>query len=128
MDTLRRISITADEDGTITATNRRGITLPVDPDGMDGFTPVELLLAALGSCGVVDLALLMRKQRDPIGSMIVEVEGEKVDMRMTWLRVTYHLDEPHDPVKLERARSKAAEDLCTVSRTLSCPVEHVIAP
>ena len=71
----------------------------------------------------------MRKQRDPVEPLRIEVDGDKEDTRMQWLRVTYHVHEGPDPIKVERARSKTAIDLCTVSRTLSdgCPVEHVIA-
>jgi putative redox protein len=118
MDRLRHITMTADGDGAVVATNRHGATLAIDPTGEQGFTPVELLLAALGSCGAVDVALLMRKQRDPVTSMTIDVDGEKDDHRMTWLRVTYRFDEEHDPKKVARAIEKTAEDLCSVSRTL----------
>ncbi len=84
-------------------------------------------MASLGSCSAVDIALLMRKQRAPITPFEIEVVGEKDDARMQWLRVTYTVPAGADPAKLERARSKTAHDLCTVSRTLArgCPVEHV---
>ena len=121
--------MTADEDGTVTAVNRHGATITIDANGERGFTPVEMLLAALGSCGAVDMVELMRKQRAPVTPLAVEVEGEKGEHAMEWLRVTYRPPAPVDQVKLERARSKTAEDLCTVSRTLvrSCPVEHAAA-
>ncbi|MEX0984387.1 MAG: OsmC family protein [Actinomycetota bacterium] len=130
MDRLRRITMTSDGDGAVVATNRSGATIAIDPSGETGFTPVELLLAALGSCGAVDVALLMRKQRDPVGAMRIEVEGEKDDARMTWLRVRYHLEGEHDPAKVDRALTKTSEDLCSVSRTIrmSAPVEHVVEP
>ena len=101
----------------------------VDLNGVLGLSPLELLLASLGSCSAVDFALLMRKQRDPVEPLRIEVDGDKEDTRMQWLRVTYHVHVGPDPIKVERARSKTATDLCTVSRTLSdgCPVEHVIA-
>jgi uncharacterized OsmC-like protein len=48
---------------------------------------------------------------------------------MEWLRVTYHLHEGADERKVERSRSRVANDVCTVSRTLASgtPVDHVIA-
>ncbi len=69
----------------------------------------------------------MRKQREPITPFDIEVVGEKENARMQWLRVTYTVPAGTDPAKLERARSRTADDLCTVSRTLAsgCPVEHV---
>jgi uncharacterized OsmC-like protein len=76
----------------------------------------------------VDFSLLMKKQRDPVEPLRIEVDGDKEDQRMQWLRVTYHVHEGADERKVERSRSKVADDLCTVSRTLAdgTPVEHVI--
>lgn len=120
--------MTANEDGTVTAVNRHGATATIDANGERGLTPVELLLVALGSCGAVDMVDLMRKQRDPITPLAVEVEGDKGEHAMEWLRVTYRPTVAVDPAKLERARKKTADDLCTVSRTLvrGCPVEHAV--
>jgi putative redox protein len=128
MDANRSLSLTANEDGTVIITNRHGTQVTVDQHGERGLTPLEMLLAALGSCSAVDVVELMRKQREPVTPLAVDVEGLKDDQRMQWLRVTYHVAEEVDPRKFERARSKTAEDLCTVSRTLSygCPVEHVV--
>jgi uncharacterized OsmC-like protein len=124
MTTLRRISLHLDADGCI-ATNGRGATLCIDPDGLDGFTPVELLLAALGSCGAVDVELLMRKQRDPIEAMDVEVTAHKVETRLHDLRVTYAMTGEHDPRKVDRSLTQTSDNLCTVSRTLRSGAEVV---
>lgn len=128
MDANRRLSLVANEDGTVVVTNRHGTQITVDLHGKRGLTPLEMLLAALGSCSAVDIVELMRKQRDPVTPLAVDVEGLKDDQRMQWLRVTYHVGAEVDERKFERARSKTAEDLCTVSRTLThgCPVEHVV--
>jgi putative redox protein len=130
MDGNRHLTMTVDGDGAALATNRHGATLAIDPTGETGFSPLELLLAALGACSAVDVALLMKKQRDPIASMTIDVDGEKDDHRMTWLRVTYRLADDHDPRKVDRAITKTAEDLCSVSRSLrlGTPVEHRLAP
>lgn len=125
----RHLEMTVHTDDTVTVTNKHGTQLTVDVNGILGLSPLELMLAALGSCSAVDFALLMRKQRDPVEPLRIEVDGDKEDTRMQWLRVSYHVHGEPDPVKVERARSKTATDLCTVSRTLAdgCPVEHVIA-
>ena len=125
----RHLRMTVHPDDTVTVTNKHGTELLVDQEGLRGLSPLELLLAALGSCSAVDFALLMRKQRDAVEPIHIEVDGDKEDTRMQWLRVTYHVGEGHDVAKLERARAKTATDLCTVSRTLAsgCQVEHVIA-
>jgi len=125
----RHLEMTVNPDDTVTVTNKHGTQLTVDQNGLRGLSPLELLLASLGSCSAVDFALLMRKQRDPVEPLRIEVDGDKEDTRMQWLRVTYHVGEGPDPIKVERARSKTATDLCTVSRTLAdgTLVEHVIA-
>jgi len=124
----RHLTMTVNADDTVTVTNMHGTQLLVDQEGLRGLSPLELLLAALGSCSAVDFALLMRKQRDPIEPVHIEVDGDKEDTRMQWLRVTYRVGTGHDARKIERARGRVATDLCTVSRTLAggCPVEHVV--
>jgi uncharacterized OsmC-like protein len=124
----RHLQMTVNPDDTVTVTNKHGTELLVDCDGIRGLSPLELLLAALGACSAVDFALLMRKQRDAVEPLHLEVDGDKEDARMQWLRVTYHVDGDHDERKVERARFKVANDLCTVSRSLASgtPVEHVV--
>ena len=130
MDGNRQLSLTANDDGTVTAMNRHGTQLTIDPDGTRGSPHSSCCWPSLGSCGAVDVALLMRKQRAPITPFGIEVVGEKEGARMQWLRVTYTVPASTDAAKLERSRSKTADDLCTVSRTLArgCPVEHVTQP
>jgi uncharacterized OsmC-like protein len=124
----RHLQMTVNPDDTVTVTNKHGTELLVDCDGVRGLSPLELLLAALGACSAVDFALLMRKQRDVVEPLHLEVDGDKEDSRMQWLRVTYHVGDGHDERKVERSRFKVANDLCTVSRSLASgtPVEHVI--
>jgi putative redox protein len=124
----RHLQMTVNPDDTVTVTNKHGTELLVDCDGIRGLSPLELLLAALGACSAVDFSLLMKKQRDPVEPLRIEVDGDKEDQRMQWLRVTYHVHDGADARKVERSRSKVADDLCTVSRTLAdgTPVEHVI--
>jgi putative redox protein len=128
MDGNRHLTITAHDEWSMTAVNRNGVELTIDGKGEHGFTPLELLMAALGGCGAIDFALLMTKQRDPVTPFTLDVDGLKEDLRMQWMRVTYQLQGDPDAIKVERARVKTATDLCTVSRTLTsgCPVEHVV--
>ena len=125
----RHLRMTVNPDDTVTVTNKHGTELLVDIEGERGLSPLELLLAALGACSAVDFAILMRKQRDAVEPLHIEVDGDKEEYRMEWLRVTYHVHEGADERKVERARSRVANDVCTVSRTLASgtPVEHVVA-
>jgi putative redox protein len=129
MEGNRHLRMTVNPDDTVTVTNKHGTELLVDINGERGLSPLELLLAALGACSAVDFAILMRKQRDPVEPLHLEIDGDKEDQRMQWLRVTYHVHEGADERKVERSRSKVANDLCTVSRTIASgtPVDHVIS-
>ncbi len=51
-------------------------------DGNDpaaGLRPMEMLLAALGSCTAYDVVDIMRKKRTPLDSYRVEVTGERAE-------------------------------------------------
>jgi len=44
-----------------------------------GFTPLQLLLAALGGCTGIDVVDLMRKQRQQVDDLEIIVSGERVE-------------------------------------------------
>jgi len=43
-----------------------------------GFSPLQLLLAALGGCTGIDIVDIMRKQRQPVDDLEIVVSGERV--------------------------------------------------
>jgi len=43
-----------------------------------GFSPLQLLLAALGGCTGIDIVDIMRKQRQPLDDLEIIVSGERV--------------------------------------------------
>ena len=43
-----------------------------------GFSPLQLLLAALGGCTGIDIVDIMRKQRQQMDDLEIEVSGERV--------------------------------------------------
>ncbi len=44
-----------------------------------GFSPLQLLLAALGGCTGIDIVDLMQKQRQPVDDLEIIVSGERVE-------------------------------------------------
>lgn len=44
-----------------------------------GFSPLQLLLAALGGCTGIDIVHLMRKQRQQMDNLEIVVSGERVE-------------------------------------------------
>ncbi|MER7563991.1 OsmC family protein [Streptomyces sp. NPDC097941] len=128
-NSARSVTVERTSTGHYVATNTRGGTISFGTGSGSGseFTPVELLLAALGGCTAVDVDLATSRHAEP-SSFTVEVSGNKVDdelgNRLTDLAVTFTVAFP-DGEGADRARMilpravKTSHDrLCTVSRTV----------
>jgi len=137
-DTHRQVSIARDAAGKYTVTNVRGGTIPVG-NGSDGeFTPVELMLAAIGACTAVDVDVLTSRRAEPT-AFTVEVGAEKIrdalGNRLTDITVTFHVSFPAgeggDAARelLPGAVRRSHDSLCTVSKTveLGTPVSSTVA-
>lgn len=95
-------------------------------DGTD-FTPVELLLAAIGGCTAVDVDILTSRRSEP-DAFEVLVEGDKVrddeGNHLTGLKVTFQLafpaTEQGDQARavLPSAVRRSHDRICTVGRTV----------
>jgi putative redox protein len=136
--THRQVSIARDAAGKYTVTNERGGTIPVGT-GSDGeFTPVELMLAAIGACTAVDVDVLTSRRAEPT-AFTVEVGAEKIrdalGNRLTDIAVTFHVTFPEgeggDAARelLPGAVRRSHDSLCTVSKTveLGTPVSSTVA-
>jgi uncharacterized OsmC-like protein len=136
-DNHRQVSIARDAAGKYTVTNTRGGTIPVGT-GADGeFTPVELLLAAIGTCTSIDVDVLTSRRAEPT-AFAVEVEAEKVrdtlGSHLTDIAVTFQVSFPEgaggDAARelLPGAVRRSHDTLCTVSKTveLGTPVTATI--
>jgi putative redox protein len=86
--------------------------------------PTEMLLAALGGCTGLNAVLLLKKFKQPLKSLEVEVEGEQ---EKEWPRafnkidITFHLgwDGKHDKEAVEKALDLACNRYCPIHATLS---------
>jgi putative redox protein len=135
-EALRRVEIERLSLGRYRATNVRGGTVTIGGGDDTEFTPVELLLAALGGCGGADVDYITSKRAEP-ESFRVTVTGDKIrddnGNRLTNLAVTFRVTFPADADAarevLPRAVAQSHDRLCTVSRTvqLGAPVENRIA-
>jgi uncharacterized OsmC-like protein len=88
------LGLKVSEDGAVEATNGQGSHVRIGPPGTpDAFTPVELLLAALGGCGAIDVGTLAAKQRRPLEPFSVTVSGWRAERedRLTRARVVYEI-------------------------------------
>jgi putative redox protein len=134
----RQVSIARVAAGEYTVTNERGGTIQVGT-GADGeFTPVELLLAAIGACTSIDVDVLTSRRAEP-AAFTVEVGAEKVrdtaGSRLTDIAVTFHVSFPEgeggDAARalLPGAVRRSHDSLCTVGKTveLGTPITATIA-
>lgn len=51
----------------------------LDGSGVAGQSPVEALLSAVAACAAIDVVDILAKRRTPVGTMDVDVTGERVD-------------------------------------------------
>jgi len=136
-DGHRQVSIARDVAGKYTVTNEHGKTISVGT-GSDGeFTPVELLLAAIGACTSIDVDVPTSRRDEPT-AFIVDVTAEKIrdtlGNRLTDIGVTFRVSFPEgeggDAARemLPGAVRRSHDSLCTVSRTveLGTPVKTEI--
>jgi putative redox protein len=126
-DTHRQVALERIANSRYTVTNKRGGQLTIGTgDGTD-FTPVELLLAAIGGCTAVDVDILTSRRAEP-DSFAVEVGAEKVreagGNRLTDITVTFRVRFPGGEGG-DKARAllpdvvqMSHDRLCTVSRTV----------
>ena len=127
-DTLRRVELTKIGPHRFKATNARGVETFFGVGGLDpDFTPVELLLAAIGGCSAIDVESIAGKRADS-SRFTVTTEGHKVrdedGNHLAGLRVTFDVvfteGEEGDAARavLPEAIAMSRDRLCTVSRTV----------
>ena len=136
-ESFRSVRLDRTSRGRYVVHNVRGgsITIGTGEDG--DFTPVELLLAAIGGCTAIDVDLITSKRSEPI-EFTVETTGDKIrdegGNRLTNLAVRFSVTFPDDETgdtardMLPRAVQMSHDRLCTVSRTveLGSPVSSSI--
>lgn len=100
--------------------------------GDDGaMRPTEMLLGALGSCTGINAVLLLKKFKQPLRSLEVEVVGEQEEewpKHFKSIEVIFHCrwDGKTDKEAVERALDMACNRYCPIHATLSrgVKIEH----
>jgi putative redox protein len=123
----RQVRLQRTANSRYTATNGRGGTISLESgDGTD-FTPVELLLAAIGGCTATDVDIVTSRRAEPDSFEIV-VDADKIrdaaGNHLTGLQVTFRVAFPAGDDG-DQARKvlpdivrKSHDRFCTVSRTV----------
>jgi putative redox protein len=109
------------------ATTESGQTIAIDGgtaiggEGL-GARPMEVVLAALGGCSGIDVASILRKQRQEPDALTVTVEAERETGVEPALFRTIHVRFTArgecDETKLARAVELSMEKYCSVARLL----------
>ena len=125
--TRRQVSLDRVDEGVYLARNARGGELRFGSKAGDGFTPVELLLAAIAGCTAVDLDVVTGR-RSAADRFAAEVDAEYVRDEtgnvLRDIRLTFQVEFPEgaagDAARaiLPRALKTSHDRTCTVSRTI----------
>ena len=126
-DTLRYVELTRQRKARYVATNRRGGSIEVGEGDDAAFTPVELLLTAIGGCSAIDVDFITSRLVEPT-EFTVTTSGEKLrdehGNHMGEIEVTFRVRFPEGDdgdrarERLPRAIAQSHDRLCTVSRSV----------
>ena len=123
----RNVIIERIANGRFTVTNARGGQITFGSGDDAGFTPTELLLAAIGGCTAIDVDILTSRRAEP-ETFEVLVDADKVrdagGNHLTGIEVTFRILFPRTG-RGDEARAllpdvvkKSHDRLCTVGRTV----------
>ncbi len=122
---LKRIN----KDFNLEATNDEGNSVLIDGSkeiggSGKGMRPMQLVLAALGSCSSIDIISILRKQKQELDSIEIEVNGEREPVGtegyslFKTIEVHFVMKGNIDKEKAERAVQLSMEKYCSVAKTL----------
>ena len=109
------------------ATNENGNVTFIDGSpsiggGNKAMRPMQLLLVSVGGCSSIDIITLLKKQRQQLDDIQVEVtavrEEGKVPSLFEKIHIAFSLYGDLDEKKVERAVNLSAEKYCSVAMIL----------
>jgi putative redox protein len=105
--------------------NGKSVLLDAAPEiggGNNGMRPMQLLVSALGSCSAIDIISILKKQRQDLKDIKVELNAErerdKKPSLFTKIDVHFILIGNIDYSKAQKAVELSMEKYCSVSRIL----------
>lgn len=131
----KKVTVFRRGEGRYVATNARGGQVRLGNGADDDFTPVELLLAAIGGCSSVDVDTVTSRRDEPeqfevvvSGARIVdEAGGNRLDPVTLDFAVHFKdTEEGREAASLvERVVKLSRDKECTVARTVSADTQVV---
>jgi putative redox protein len=110
------------------ATTPSGHAVPFDADSKHNAAPnpMEMLLAALGTCSSVDVVLILAKKRQKLLSLEVDVSGERAtEVPAIWKKIemVYRLRGELDEKAVRDAIELSQNKYCSVAAMLGKAAE-----
>jgi putative redox protein len=120
---MASVRVERTEDGFVARNDRGAEVLMGTGDEQGVFTPVELLLAALGGCNIVTVEPLTAQRGHRMVRLAMTVQAEKVEAsKLGPITITYDVELPEGDEKaaevLRAVAQRVEEKYCTVSRAL----------
>ena len=121
--TLKRL----DDAYHMVATNEEGRTIETDGSPLvggsnKGMRPMQVLLAAAGSCSSIDIISILRKQKQDLKDLEIEVtanrEKDKTPSLFTDIHLHYKLTGNLTEAKVKRAVDLSVDKYCSVVKIL----------
>jgi putative redox protein len=115
------VSLTWQDDFKMEAITRGGAVTSIDGDGRAGPSPTQMLLESIGACSAIDVVDILRKGRQPLEGLTVEMGGERREeppRRYTRLRLRFRVRGDVDRTKVERAVALSLDKYCSVFHSL----------
>ncbi|WP_117208251.1 OsmC family protein [Allorhizocola rhizosphaerae] len=120
---MAKVFVERTEEGYV-GTNERGARVSIGASDQDGvFSPVELLLVALGGCEIVTIEPLTAKRGHRLVKLAVTVEAQKIEpTKLGTVTATYDVELPEGDDKavevFKAVAHRVHEHHCTVGRAL----------
>lgn len=125
---MPKILLELTPDGTQTiatdeAGNQATMYLPESAGGsQQGIRPMQMLLMGMAGCTAVDILMILKKQRQELRDLRIELEAEReADKEPSiWqtARLVFHFFGPVDPQKAHRAVELSVQKYCSAAETL----------
>lgn len=111
------------EEKTFLGVDAYGHATLLSPSDGPGVSPMQMLLMGVGGCTAIDVIDILRKQRQPLVNLEIQVSGERAEeYPKPWKAMHVHYifyGAGLDPVKVERAIDLSVEKYCGAHATVA---------
>ena len=105
------------------AGNEMRLSLPEMAGGdATGFRPMQLMILSLGGCAAVDVLTILKKQRQQVDDLRIDIEAERFHQPLPapWQKahLVFTIFGKVDPKKAEKAVEMSVQKYCSAAETL----------